>query len=456
MVGIDAGDISIPMPVPDTATNALNPQFEKCYHNSGTCDEHGQIASINDILINDVPLTSGWIDFTPVGEEPVASSTAVLTIVPTKDNISATTYEIKVAYTTKYGPDITYTAINLSIQCAVTSFTASSNSLPALPYEVFAEAAVFEIATDYFIQDPACGYAYTGVYTWTGTTSYAKVPTSITDGSEIRVTSINPAHADAGDLDLSFTSVLTIADNNGVSEDFTISTPVTMTVTITDPCDITQLDPLALSATTISVIDGESDYIEWDIPTVEADTRLDGTDLCDAVEFEVFEDTADTPVQTAGWATVTTETSGKIRLTVDTANVDLIDAEASVDYTLQIRSRLTNYPDRKHYTEVAVTINAATCDCQYLLWSDASRVAATGETPSSVAETINVGTPGTVTLATPTPDALTGLTHAAFQKCFAGGADECPRSGRYAAASDLLLDGAPLPAWITMTPVGSD
>jgi len=151
MVGIDAGDISIPMPVPDTATNALNPQFEKCYHNSGTCDEHGQIASISDILINDVPLTSGWIDFTPVGEEPVASSTAVLTIVPTKDNISATTYEIKVAYTTKYGPDITYTAINLSIQCAVTSFTASSNSLPALPYEVFAEAAVFEIATDYFI-----------------------------------------------------------------------------------------------------------------------------------------------------------------------------------------------------------------------------------------------------------------------------------------------------------------
>jgi hypothetical protein len=187
-----------------------------------------------------------------------------------------------------------------------------------------------------------------------------------------------------------------------------------MTVTVTDPCDITTLDALALTATTITVIDGDSDFIEWDIPTVEADTRLDGTGLCNAVEFEVYEDTADTPVTIAGWAVVTTETSGKIRLTVDTANVDLIDAEASVDYTLQIRSRLTDYPDRKHYTEVAVTINAATCDCQYLLWSDASRVAGTGETPSSVAETINVETPGTVTLATPTPDALTGLTHAAF------------------------------------------
>jgi hypothetical protein len=40
-VGIDAGDITIPMPVPDTATNALDPQFEKCYHNSGTCAEDG-------------------------------------------------------------------------------------------------------------------------------------------------------------------------------------------------------------------------------------------------------------------------------------------------------------------------------------------------------------------------------------------------------------------------------
>lgn len=283
------------------------------------------------------------------------------------------------------------------------------------------------------------------------------MPAAITDGIEIRVDSNNPTHADAGNLSLSFTSVLTVADNNGSSEDFTASaTSVTMTVIVNDPCDITTLDALALSAATITIIDGDSSYIEWDVPTVEADTRLDGTDLCDAVEFEVFADTADTAVAIPGWAAVSTETTGKIRLTVDTANVDLIDAEASVGYTLQIRSRLTNYPDRKHYTEVAVTINAATCDCQYLLWQDVQRVAGAGETPSSVTETIMVETPGPVTLATPTPDALTGLTHAAFQKCFAGGADECPRTGRYAAASDLLLDGAALPAWITFTAVGAD
>lgn len=129
------------MPVPDVTTNELNPQFEKCYHNGGTCTENGQIATISDILVNDVPLTSGWIDFTPVGEELVAASTAVLSILPTKDNLSATNYEIKVIYTTKYGPDITYSAISLSVQCIVTSFTASSSSLPALSYEVFAEAA---------------------------------------------------------------------------------------------------------------------------------------------------------------------------------------------------------------------------------------------------------------------------------------------------------------------------
>jgi hypothetical protein len=114
----------------------------------------------------------------------------VLSIVPTKDNISATTYDIKVVFTTLYGPDITYSAINLSVQCVVTAFTATSNTLPDLPYEVFAEAAVFKVAGDYFIQEPACGYAYTGAYTWSGTTSYAKVPTGNTDGTEIHVNSI--------------------------------------------------------------------------------------------------------------------------------------------------------------------------------------------------------------------------------------------------------------------------
>jgi hypothetical protein len=106
---------------------------------------------------------------------------------------------------------------------------------------------------------------------------------------------------------------------------------------------------------------------------------------------------------------VAPETGGKIRLTIDTAqDLGLIADEATVDKQLKIRTNLASYTDRKHYTDVTVTISAATCDCQYLLWTDVPH-------PSAVTATISVESPDDVTLATPTPDPTTNLSeYAAF------------------------------------------
>lgn len=108
--------------------------------------------------------------------------------------------------------------------------------------------------------------------------------------------------------------------------------------------------------------------------------------MCGDLEFDVYLDTSDT-APTAPWAAVTTETNGKLQLTIDTnEDLTLIDDESSVVKTLQIKTNLVSYTDIKHYTEVTVTINAATCDCQYLLWTSTPH-------PSAVSEIIMVETP---------------------------------------------------------------
>ena len=98
-------------------------------------------------------------------------------------------YVIGVTYTTTHGEDHVYTAINLSIQCAVESFTAPSNP-PDLEYDIFGDMKFFNMESLTYTQTPVCGYSYTGAYTWSGTNGYVEVDD--TDSGEIGVLSFNP------------------------------------------------------------------------------------------------------------------------------------------------------------------------------------------------------------------------------------------------------------------------
>ena len=122
-----AQDITIPTPVPDSATNKLvYPTFEKCYEASTPCAETGQYVQASDILFDGAALPS-WITFTAEGADAeYTASTSSLNIDPTFAEIG--TYTITVTYTPNNGsPLADLTVINLTVECLVASFTKPAN-----------------------------------------------------------------------------------------------------------------------------------------------------------------------------------------------------------------------------------------------------------------------------------------------------------------------------------------
>ena len=53
-------------------------------------------------------------------------------------------------------------------------------------------------------------------------------------------------------------AILTIADNNGSSEDFTDTTVIALDVVISNPCETTSIDSLPIDSTTLTVTDGDT------------------------------------------------------------------------------------------------------------------------------------------------------------------------------------------------------
>ena len=83
-------------------------------------------------------------------------------------------------------------------------------------------------------------------------------------------------------------------------------------------------------------------------------------------------------------------------------------AEGSKQFNLYIKISMDRYSDRVTYTLFTVTVTQAGCDCSYMLWSD----------PSSVANTITVGSTNTVSVPVPTADTSNRSTVAAFDNCW--------------------------------------
>ena len=90
---------------------------------------------------------------------------------PTAPNV-ANTYSLLGTYTPTNGSAAQFTVATLTIECVVTSFTRPSNPSSGLTYNLWDTPLSFDFSQDW-VQDPACGAAFTDTFTWTGLNTYA-------------------------------------------------------------------------------------------------------------------------------------------------------------------------------------------------------------------------------------------------------------------------------------------
>ena len=122
-------DFTLFVPTPDAVTNrSIYPTFDKCYINMEDCTEDGQFASVEDFELDGVTLTDGqWVTFVSLGiDEAYDGSNQVINFAPTYTEIGEHTLIVK--WTTVNGDDFTYTAITVTVECLVASFTAPTQA----------------------------------------------------------------------------------------------------------------------------------------------------------------------------------------------------------------------------------------------------------------------------------------------------------------------------------------
>ena len=208
-------------------------------------------------------------------------------------------------------------------------------------------------------------------------------------------------------------AVVTIADNNGVTdEEFTVAGQVTFDVTIINPCTTATITALSFSPAAPTVVFGNTVYTEWNTPTTSVDvTHSSDGGFCGPITYEIFHDEADavlTSAYNADWAVISQESGDTYRLTFDT-NEDqaLLGSLETENFTMYIKSTLTDW-SVSEYDSITVTVTEATCDCSFLEW-----------TAPDVLETIvAVDTPDTPAVPVPTEDTSLTATNPAFAKCY--------------------------------------
>ena len=387
--------ITVPPPTQDTSNRSVYTAFDKCYLTSQDCSSAGQFSSIT--YGDATTALPAWITFTSTGV-----TAQQISITPTYADIGAH-HTLYVVFTTSHGPDPAYMAINLAVTCVVTSF-----SLPAAPlqaattYTAYDTALPIAISPAGYIQSPACGYAFTAAFTWTGFNSDIRVDTL--NGGQVNVYSRTPALS-VGTVAMTVRADLTIADNGGtINQVFPHNNAqIAFDVIIVDPCTTTTINTIGtFTAQPLIITDGSTGFATWSDPTTALDDAHGATGLCGGYSYSVVEVVGgiDTALATP-WAVVE-QIAGVYRLSVDTnVDLDLIANQASVDYALYIKSTLTEYPTIDHKSLITVRIEQAVCDCQWLLWN----------APSTVTVDVMVAAPTTTSplLAVPTPDSATNM-----------------------------------------------
>lgn len=138
--------------------------------------------------------------------------------------------------------------MTITVDCVVTSMTKPANPTSNLTYQLWNAPTYFDFSQDW-VQDPACGYAVTDSFVWTGLNSYI-TQDSITTG-RIAVDAV--VTAAVGTHTVSVQNTPTIASNgaNG-SESFApanAADKVEFTITIEDPCRTTTVNTITITGT---------------------------------------------------------------------------------------------------------------------------------------------------------------------------------------------------------------
>ena len=440
---------SFPLPTADTSNTATNNAFAKCYAGASPpgCASTGSFSS-SDIKLDDGTASGtslpSWMTFTSSG-----TSSQTLSLAPT-DGTALGTHNIKVIFTSTYGPNPDYTALTIVISCQVTSITQPAAPTTNLSYNVYDATITHDFTSATYTQVPDCGYAVTNSFSWEG----VDASTSLTStGGSLAV--FTTKKAEAGSYQVKLSNTITIASNGPAgSSTFTPasdSEKVVFTITVTDPCTTATINSLTFSPSSISVQDKGTATTTFSAPTNSVmDTHSDPALLCGATSFALYSDTSDTALSTA-WAVLSGPVNGVYTITIDTTvDLTLIGNEASVSHSIQVKSTLDSYTSRTGYTQLDITITEVGCDCSYLQWVN----------PSHLTPTVAVGTPYTGTVPVPTADDSLKTTVNDFEKCYLN-SGTCAETGQFLSSTGIKYDdnsttgGITLPSWITYTSTGT-
>ena len=438
-VGAGALPATLPLPPSDSSGTATNAAFAKCYFGGNSCDDGGEFEAgsvLYETTSGNVALPS-WITFTPSG---VPAQDVSLE----PDYTSIGEHILIATYTTASGDDPTFTALKITVTCTVTSWTLPSNPSD-LVYTVWDQPATFEAADLVYTQDPACGYAYTGAFTFTGTDSNI-----VAVGSQLIVTADVGTSADNSPYPITTAVVLTVDDPNQSLGDssFTVPGTVDFKVEIKNPCTTAEgvtIDPIVFTVDAPEVINGEATETEWNAPNTSVDATHSTDGRCGAMSFAVYTDNDGTDTAPTGWAVIEAGVSADWMLTLDTSlDFTLLPAaQDTIDITLYIKKTLDSWGNHAEYQEIVVKINTANCDCQYLLW----------DLPTTATKTVKVELPESVELVLPTADSTTNQSvHKTFRKCYDEG-NPCSEVGSFLSIGALTIDGVAFEdsQWISFT-----
>jgi len=144
-VGTTVGEPTVPVAISNTLAMATSIAFENCYLTAASpgCSTEGQFTTgsilYRDSTGSDVALPA-WITFVPSG-----ASAQTLTIDPDYTNIG--THTLVATYTTTYGDDPYYEALEITVDCTVISFTKPVVNPSDLVYTIWNTQEAFNADT---------------------------------------------------------------------------------------------------------------------------------------------------------------------------------------------------------------------------------------------------------------------------------------------------------------------
>ena len=163
-INVDAsGTPTVPAPVVSTAARSSNAAYDLCFASGEAgCATTGTYAA-SSIVQSDGSALPAWIVWADGGQ--------TLTVSPVLPSVAGV-WTLKGTYTPTNGSAAQFDVAVITIACVVTSFTKPSNPSSGLAYDLWNDALAFDFSQTW-VQDPACGAAFTDTFTWTGLNAYA-------------------------------------------------------------------------------------------------------------------------------------------------------------------------------------------------------------------------------------------------------------------------------------------